>query len=78
MKYNNIKTAVIDKTNITEGIMDYINNNETDLVVLQTYLGDKKEVFHAEGSIAEKLLQITDCPVVTIRDDNNQEEKRDN
>ena len=67
IKNKNINTVVIDNESISGGIIDYVNDHETDLIVIETYLGDKKKVFHSEGSIAEEILKMTDCPLVTVR-----------
>ncbi len=69
MKHENINTAVVDNESISGGIMDYMSSHEVDLIVLQTYLGNKKSVFHSEGSVAQDLLCMTECPLVTIRAD---------
>ncbi len=66
-KNKNIHTAVIDSENIPEGIMEFIGTKVIDLIVLQTFSGNKEDVFHTKGSIAEELLQMTDCPVITIK-----------
>ena len=66
-KNKNIKSLVLDSKDIAEGIIEYTNTNNIDLIILQTYSGDKDEVFHSNGSIAEKILPQVKCSVLTIK-----------
>ena len=63
----NIESVVIDSENISESIIDYVNSNEVDLIILQTYSGEKKEIFHTENGVAKKVIQQVKCPVITIK-----------
>lgn len=63
----NIESVVVDSENISEGIIDYTNSNEIDLIILQTYSGEKQEVFHSNGSVTEEIIQQVSCPVITIK-----------
>ncbi|MGI9533823.1 MAG: universal stress protein [Thermodesulfobacteriota bacterium] len=62
----NIESAVIDSENISKGIIEYTSSNEIDLIILQTYCGEKQEIFHSNGSITDKVIQQVKCPVITI------------
>ena len=64
-----IKKVVIDMDNISEGILKYTDSNPVDLIVLQTFSGKKQDKFHSNGSVAERVLKKTDCPVLTIKTD---------
>ena len=66
-KNKNIKSVVLDSKSITEGIIEYTNKNSIDMVILQTYLGEKEKIFRSNGSVAEKILQQVKCPVLTIK-----------
>ena len=53
----------------TEGIVNYANNNEIDLVVLGTH-GRTGLLRVVMGSVAEAVVRKTDCPVLAIKADN--------
>lgn len=66
----NINKVVLDAENISDGIIEYTNSHDIDLIVLQTFSGEKQNVFHSDGSVAEKVIEGTDCPVLTIKANN--------
>ena len=69
---NKIESVVIDSENISDGIIEYVNTEDIDLVVLQTFCGEKEKVFHSNGSIAENVVRHVNRPVITIK--SNKEE----
>jgi len=60
------ESVVIDSENIGDGIIDYIYSNDIDLVILQTYYGEKQEIFRSNGSVAEKIIHKVERPVITV------------
>ena len=52
----------------TEGIVNYANNNDIDLVVLGTH-GRTGLLRVVMGSVAEAVVRKTDCPVLAIKAD---------
>ncbi|MDX2305837.1 MAG: universal stress protein [Microscillaceae bacterium] len=52
--------------NITQAIMAYVENNQIDMIVMGTQ-GDSNYDALFVGSNAEKVVQLADCPVITIR-----------
>ena len=65
-KFKNIDSVVIDSDDVADGIIEYTVNNKPDLLIIQTYSGEKKSVFHSDSSIAEKIINEVDFPVLTI------------
>ena len=47
------------------GINDYVNDNKIDIMLLNTYGGKKIRTEHI-GSIAEKVIEHSTCPVMAI------------
>jgi len=69
IKNINIHSVVLDSENISDGIAEYADSNNIDLIILQTYAGQKQKIFHSYGSVAEQVLKQTNCPIITINAD---------
>ncbi len=65
--YKNIEPRVVESVNPAKGISDFVSKNNIDLVVMLTYSGRKKRGDDFIGSVAQKVLQDVNCPVITIR-----------
>lgn len=65
--YKNIEPRVVESVNPAKGISDFVNEHDIDLVVMLTYSGRKKRGDDFIGSVAQKVLQQVNCPVITIR-----------
>ncbi|MGI9534669.1 MAG: universal stress protein [Thermodesulfobacteriota bacterium] len=67
VKNKKIESVVIDSESISDGITDYSNSNDIDIIILETYWGEKQDVFDSNGSVAEKIIQQVYCPVLTLK-----------
>lgn len=67
LNFRNVEPRVVESVNPAKGISDFINDNDIDLVVMLTYSGRKKRGEEFIGSVAQKLLQEVNCPVITMR-----------
>ena len=65
--FENIEQRVIESVNAYTGISEFIKENNIDLIVMNTYRGEQGEKKEFIGSIAERVLQTADCPIITIR-----------
>ena len=65
--YENVEQHVIESINAYSGISKFLENNNIDLIVMNTYRGEQGEKKDFIGSIAERILQTVECPVITIR-----------
>ncbi|MEW6144009.1 MAG: universal stress protein [Thermodesulfobacteriota bacterium] len=61
-----ISTALIEGTNPALGIVEYAKNKNTDLIVINTHgrKGIKKIMM---GSVTEKVVQESPCPVLALK-----------
>ena len=61
-----IKTEVISAINVAEGIVDYAEDKNTDIIVVGTRgkSGIKKALL---GSVASNVVTYTHCPVLVIK-----------
>lgn len=66
-KYKNVITKVTEAKNVWNGISEFAENNQVDLVVLNTYVGKKGKRHDFIGTVCEKVIQTLKLPVITIR-----------
>jgi len=61
-----IKSTIIRGVSPADSILEFLKNNEADLIVLGTHghSGVKKWIY---GSVAEKIIRRSICPVFTIK-----------
>ncbi len=62
---DNVDIHTVTAVNGWKGIVDYATENKSDLIVMMTYGGGKfKKEFI--GSVSEKVIQESPCPVITM------------
>lgn len=62
----NLKTAIESGVNIAEAIVKYAKTNDIDLIVTGTH-GRGAVKHFLMGSVAERVVRIAPCPVLTVR-----------
>ncbi|MGF1465662.1 MAG: universal stress protein [Sandaracinaceae bacterium] len=60
------KVALIISTNAADGIVNYADKEDTDLIVLSTH-GRTGLAHFLIGSVAERVVRHASCPVLTVR-----------
>lgn len=65
--HKNVEPKVIEAKNASLGISEFVEKNNIDLVVMNTYAGKKGKRKDFIGSNAERVLQTVGCPVITIK-----------
>ncbi|MFQ5740982.1 MAG: universal stress protein [Acidobacteriota bacterium] len=60
-----VKTALVREVSPAEGILDYLSEQETDLLVMGTH-GRTGLTHFLLGSVAERIVRHAPCPVLTI------------
>lgn len=63
----NIEQHVVESKNAYLGISGFVEDRDIDLIVMNTYRGEQGEKKDFIGSVAERVLQNVDCPIITIR-----------
>lgn len=62
-----VKTALIISKNAADGIIQYAEKEQCDLIVMPTH-GRSGLAHLLIGSVAEKVVRHANCPVLTLRD----------
>lgn len=62
-----IEAVVETAKNAWVGIVNYAKDKNIDLVVMNTYQGGKFRREEFIGSVAERVVQETSCPVITVK-----------
>ena len=63
----NVEPCVIESRSVYSGISEFVKNNNIDLIIMNTYRGEKGQKKEFLGSISETVVQNANCPVITIR-----------
>ncbi|MGI9533409.1 MAG: universal stress protein [Thermodesulfobacteriota bacterium] len=63
----NVEPCVIESQSVYSGISEFVENKKIDLIIMNTYRGEKGRKKEFIGSIAESVIQTAKCPVITIR-----------
>ena len=67
LDHKNIEPHVIESSNVYLGISEFVEEKNIDLIVMNTYRGEKGRQKDFIGSIAERVIQTALCPVISIR-----------
>jgi nucleotide-binding universal stress UspA family protein len=69
-----IKTVQIPGFAVGPAILEYANHNDIDMIVMGTH-GRRGMRFFLLGSIADEVVRLVPCPVLTLRPQNSKESK---
>jgi len=62
-----VEPVVVTAKNAWVGIVNFAREKNIDLVVMNTYQGGKFRREEFIGSVAERVVQETSCPVITVK-----------
>lgn len=67
IEYKNVEPRVTESVNPAKGIVEFVNENEIDILVMLAHTGRKRSNKEFIGSVAQSVLQGVSCPVITLK-----------